>query len=162
MRLPLCTCNAVKHSLRDAVQNGFVGMRMCLRRDFTQPCGQTVQRVAGRCAESRFILQILLGNGVQHILVVMCMSLCIQRQQWVKALKPLLKGDIKFIAREMKIDVSLVRYADVIWIQSNAIPHRSYYSIVNTARKLGKPIRYFTNASAAKCAEQIVENDKRG
>ena len=36
-----------------------------------------------------------------------------------------------------------------------------YYSIVNTARKLGKPIRYFTNASAVKCAEQIVENDKR-
>ena len=83
-------------------------------------------------------------------------------ETWVKALKPLLKGDIKFIAREMKIDVSLVRYADVIWIQSNAIPHRSYYSIVNTSRKLGKPIRYFTNASAAKCAEQIVENDKRG
>lgn len=83
-------------------------------------------------------------------------------ETWVKALKPLLKGDIKFIAREMKIDVSLVRYADVIWIQSNAIPHRSYYSIVNTARKLGKPIRYFTNASAVKSAEQIVENDKRG
>lgn len=83
-------------------------------------------------------------------------------ETWVKALKPMLKGDIKFIAKEMKIDVSLVRYADVVWIQTNAIPHRSYNSIVNTARKLGKPIRYFTNASAAKCAEQIVENDKRG
>ncbi len=83
-------------------------------------------------------------------------------ETWVKSLKPLLKGDIKFIAKEMKIDVSLVRYADAVWIQCNAIPHRSYYSIVNTARKLGKPIRYFTNASAIKCAEQIVENDKRG
>lgn len=83
-------------------------------------------------------------------------------ETWVKALKPMLKGNIKFIAKEMKIDVSLVRYADVVWIQTNAIPHRSYNSIVNTARKLGKPIRYFTNASAAKCAEQIVENDKRG
>ncbi len=82
-------------------------------------------------------------------------------ESWVKSLKPLLKGDIKFIAKEMKIDVSLVRYADVVWIQTNAIPHRSYYSIVNTARKMDKPIRYFTNASAAKCAEQIVENDKR-
>ena len=79
---------------------------------------------------------------------------------WVKAIKPLLKGDIKFVAREMKIDVSLVRYADVIWIQTNAIPHRSYYSIVDTARKYHKPIRYFTFASAAKCAEQIVENDQ--
>ena len=82
-------------------------------------------------------------------------------ETWLKSMKPLFKGDIKFIAKEMKIDVSLVRYADVIWVQSNAIPHRSYYSIVNTARKLGKPIRYFTNASAVKCAEQIVENDKR-
>lgn len=83
-------------------------------------------------------------------------------ETWVKALKPMLKGDIKFIAKEMKIDVSLVRYADVVWIQTNAIPHRSYNNIVNTARKLGKPIRYFANASAAKCAEQIVESDKRG
>ena len=82
-------------------------------------------------------------------------------ETWVKAVKPLLKGDIKFIPREMKIDVSLVRYADVIWIQTNAIPHRSYYSIVGTARKYGKPIRYFTNASPVKAAEQIVENDKR-
>lgn len=82
-------------------------------------------------------------------------------ETWVKVLKPMFKGDIKFIVKEMKIDVSLVKYADVIWIQCNAIPHRSYYSIVNTARKLGKPIRYFTYASATKCAEQIVENDKR-
>ena len=79
---------------------------------------------------------------------------------WVKAIKPLLKGDIKFIPREMKIDVSLVRYADVIWIQTNAIPHRSYYSIVDTARKYHKPIRYFKFASASKCAEQIVENEQ--
>lgn len=81
-------------------------------------------------------------------------------ESWVKALKPMLNGDIKFIAKEMKIDVSLVRYAETIWIQTNAIPHRSYNSIVNTARKLGKPIRYFTNPSAVKCAEQIVNNDK--
>ena len=79
---------------------------------------------------------------------------------WVKAIKPLLKGDIKFIPREMKIDVSLVRYADVIWIQTNAIPHRSYYSIVDTARKYHKPIRYFKFASASKCAEQILENEQ--
>ena len=83
-------------------------------------------------------------------------------ETWVKSLKPLLKGDIKFIPREMKIDASLVRYADVIWIQTNAIPHRSYYSIINTARKLGKPIRYFKNAGSVKCAEQIVENDNQG
>jgi cell division protein FtsB len=78
---------------------------------------------------------------------------------WVKAIRPLLKGDIKFVPREMKIDVSLVKNADVIWIQTNAIPHRSYYSIVDTARKYRKPIRYFTFASASKCANQVVCND---
>ena len=42
------------------------------------------------------------------------------------------------------------------------IPQVILHSIVKNARKLGKPIRYFVNASVAKCTEQIVENDKRG
>ena len=79
----------------------------------------------------------------------------------MKSIKPLLKGNIKFIAKEVKVDVSLIRYADVIWIQTNAISHASYYVVVTKARKLGKPIRYFTNASATKCVEQIVENDRK-
>lgn len=80
-------------------------------------------------------------------------------EKWVKSLKPMVKGEIKFVAREAKIDASLVRNADVIWIQTNALPHRSFYSIANIARKLRKPIRYFTNASAVKCFKQMVEND---
>ncbi len=82
-------------------------------------------------------------------------------ETWMKSIKPLLKGNIKFIAKEVKVDVSLIRYADVIWIQTNAISHASYYVVVTKARKLGKPIRYFTNASATKCVEQIVENDRK-
>ena len=71
-------------------------------------------------------------------------------ESWVKSLKPLLMGDIKFIAKEMKIDVSLVRYADVVWIQTNAIPHRSYYSIVNTARKMDKAYKIFYQCKCGK------------
>ena len=82
-------------------------------------------------------------------------------ETWVKSLKPLFKGNIKFIAKEMKIDVSHIRHADVIWVQTNAISHASFYSIANAARKLRIGIRYFTNASSKKCAEQIVENDKK-
>ena len=38
--------------------------------------------------------------------------------------------------------------------------YRTYYRIVDTARKYNKPIRYFTYASAVKCAKQVVDNDR--
>ena len=81
-------------------------------------------------------------------------------ETWVKAIKPLLKGNIRFVAREMVFDVSIIRHAAILWVQTNSMPHRTYYRIVDTARKYNKPIRYFTYASAVKCAEQVVDNDR--
>ena len=82
-------------------------------------------------------------------------------ETWVKALKPMLKGEIRFVSKELVFDISIIRSAEVIWIQTNAIPHKAYNRIVDAARKQNKPVRYFMYASAAKCAEQIVENDKK-
>ena len=81
-------------------------------------------------------------------------------ETWVKAIKPLMKGNIRFVAREMVFDVSIIRHADILWVQTNSMPHRTYYRIVDTARKYNKPIRYFTYASAVKCAKQVVDNDR--
>ena len=81
-------------------------------------------------------------------------------EKWLKAFKPMMKGDIRFIPKDMKIDASLIKYADVIWVQTNVILHRFYYSIINAVRKYNKPIRYFTSVSAVKCAEQLIENDR--
>lgn len=83
-------------------------------------------------------------------------------ETWVKAIKPMLKGSVRFVSKDLVMfDLSLIRNADVIWVQSNAIPHTAYYRIVDIARKYNKPIRYFTIASAAKCSEQVAEYDMK-
>jgi hypothetical protein len=78
---------------------------------------------------------------------------------WVKAIKPLLDGEIRFIDKDLVFDVNIIRNADVLWIQPNAMSHKMYYRIVDNARLYKKPVRYFTYASAVKCAEQVAEGD---
>ena len=79
---------------------------------------------------------------------------------WEKAIKPMLTGNVRFISKELTFDTSIIRHAEVIWVQTNAISHTQYYRVVDTARQYKKPVRYFTNASAEKCAIQMVENDR--
>ena len=79
---------------------------------------------------------------------------------WLKAIRPMLTGNIRFIDRDLVFDAHVIRNADIIWIQPNAISHSQYYRIVDAARQYRKPVRYFTYASAAKGAEQVTEADK--
>lgn len=78
---------------------------------------------------------------------------------WLKAIKPMFKGNVRFIDRDYVFDTAIVRRAEAIWIQTNSISHKQYYRIVDTARQFKKPVRYFGNASATKCAAQLIEND---
>lgn len=77
---------------------------------------------------------------------------------WRKAIRPLLPG-VQFIDRETLPDISALKNADVIWIQANALSHKFYYRIIETARKNGISVRYFGFASARKCAEQLVTDE---
>ena len=77
---------------------------------------------------------------------------------WRKAIRPMLP-DVRFFDREMLPDINVVKSADVVWIQTNAISHKFYYRIIDTARKENIPVRYFGSASARKCAEQLVTNE---
>lgn len=77
---------------------------------------------------------------------------------WRKAIRPMLPG-IRFFDWEMLPDINVVKSADVVWIQTNAISHKFYYRVIDTARKENIPIRYFGSASARKCAEQLVTNE---
>ena len=77
---------------------------------------------------------------------------------WAKEIKPKLP-DVRFINREMVPNSDLIRRADVIWIQANALSHGFYYKIIDEARKYDIPVRYFAHASATKCAEQIVAHE---
>ncbi|MCI9120742.1 MAG: hypothetical protein HFG00_04340 [Oscillibacter sp.] len=76
-------------------------------------------------------------------------------ETWRKAIRPMLPG-VRFIDREMLPDLNTVKTADAVWIQSNALSHKFYYRVIDVVRKEGVPVRYFTTASARKCAEQLV------
>jgi len=53
----------------------------------------------------------------------------------------------------------MIRRADVVWIQTNALSHAFFYKIIDEVRKHNVPLRYFSYASATKCAEQLVKYD---
>lgn len=74
---------------------------------------------------------------------------------WRKAVKPLLPG-ARFYDREVLPDLNAIRGADVVWLQVNALSHKYYYRIIDTARRNGIPVRYFGSASAQKCAVQLA------
>lgn len=78
---------------------------------------------------------------------------------WTKAIKKLLTGNIRFVSKDYVFDTSIIRHVDVVWIQPNALAHKQYYRIVDTARQYKRPVRYFLSASAQKCAAQIADND---
>lgn len=80
---------------------------------------------------------------------------------WLKAIRPLLP-DVVFINREQNPNVNMIRSADAVWIQANALSHKNYYKIINIVRQRHIPIRYFGYASARKCAEQLAEEDMKG
>lgn len=77
---------------------------------------------------------------------------------WSKSIRPLLPG-ARFFERESLPDLNAIKGADVVWIQANALSHKFYYRIIETARKENILVRYFSFASARKCAEQVVETE---
>lgn len=74
---------------------------------------------------------------------------------WCKTVKPLLPGT-RFYDRDALPDLDAIRGADVVWIQANALSHKHYYRIIDTARKNGILVRYFGFASAKRCAVQLA------
>ena len=77
---------------------------------------------------------------------------------WSKSIRPLLPG-ARFFQRESLPDLNAIKGADVVWIQANALSHKFYYRIIETARRENIEVRYFGFASARKCAEQVAERE---
>ena len=77
-------------------------------------------------------------------------------ESWKKEIKNILPN-VRFINYEKNFSVDLVKNADVIWIQSNAIKHSFYNKVINTARKCGVTYKYFQYAGVQKCAKQVVQ-----
>ena len=85
--------------------------------------------------------------------------ICGGHETFLKQIRKNLDGDIRFIDREQVFPVSLIRHADVVWIQSNAISHKQYNRVMKEARTYRKPIMYFACASAERCAAQLAACD---
>ncbi len=77
---------------------------------------------------------------------------------WCKAIKPMLKN-VRFVDPYAKPDANLIRHADEVWIQTNAISHAFYYGVMNIVRQQKIPLQYFEFASAEKCALQLAKHD---
>ena len=57
----------------------------------------------------------------------------------------------------------LLLFAYIIYYVFNfPMSDKHYYKIIDIVRKYNKPIRYFAYASATKCAEQVVVEDRKG
>lgn len=77
---------------------------------------------------------------------------------WLREIKFKLP-DVRFYGATLS-SPDIIRKADVVWIQTNAIAHKSFYGIIDLCRRYNKKVRYFKYASAAKCAEQMVEEEE--
>lgn len=73
---------------------------------------------------------------------------------WMKGLKECLVNAI-FIKDGNLRNIDVVRNADEIWIQPNAISHSLYGKVKAVAQLNGIPIRYFDYAGTKKCLEQV-------
>lgn len=65
--------------------------------------------------------------------------------------------DVRFYRHETKPDRQMIRNADEIWFQTNALSHKLYDAVTDCAAGHPIPIRYFRFASATKCAEQLIQ-----
>ena len=79
---------------------------------------------------------------------------------WSKAIRPMLPN-VRFVERAVNPSEQLIKNADEIWVQTNAMSHSMYNKIMSIARMQNIPIRYFTSASAERCARKLAaENQK--
>ena len=77
---------------------------------------------------------------------------------WLKAIRGLLHN-VKIIEPQVNPNVDLIRNADVVWMQTNAMPHSFYNKILDVTRQRKITVKYFAYASAEKCAKQLAEYD---
>ena len=79
-------------------------------------------------------------------------------ESWRKAIRPMLPN-VRFIPGESLPVAGIIRSADMVWIQTNAISHDRFYKIADVVRTNKIPLCYFVYSSAEKCARQLVAED---
>lgn len=77
---------------------------------------------------------------------------------WLKAIRPMVP-DVKFV--DGVPSTEQIKGAEIVWLQTNYLSHKAFYKIIDIVRSKNIPLRYFTSASAVKCAEQVVNADRQ-
>ena len=81
-------------------------------------------------------------------------------EKWIIAMKRYIPNAIYINPSSLNFDVTLIKNADVLWLQTNAMPHSLYYKIIDRARSNNILIKYFSFPSAKKCAVQIYMDEE--
>lgn len=95
--------------------------------------------------------------GVEKKPEIITKKICIfgGHDTWKKVVKKRLVNARFFTDGDLH-SLDVVRNADEIWFQSNAISHSFYNKVLDTARLYGIPVSYFDFAGTGKCLEQII------
>lgn len=77
---------------------------------------------------------------------------------WIKGMRRL-HPNITFYSGE-SMPSEVIASADMVWMQTNAIDHKTFYRLINEIRAKNVPLRYFTFAGHVACKKQMVEETK--
>ena len=79
---------------------------------------------------------------------------------WLREIKPKLP-DVRYISRHENPDLQIIRNADVVWFQTNAMSHNLYERIIGETRARKIRTEYFNCASARRCAMKLVMKEEK-
>lgn len=78
-------------------------------------------------------------------------------EAWTKEMR-LKLPDVTFVDRTTMPNSEMVKRADAVWIQTNALQHSHFYKIIEDVRKYNISLRYFSSAGVTKSAEQLASH----
>lgn len=76
-------------------------------------------------------------------------------ENWINSMKRYISNAVFINPSSLNFDTDLIKNVNVIWLQTNAMPHSLYYKIIDIARSNSTQIKYFMFSNAKKCATQI-------
>lgn len=79
-------------------------------------------------------------------------------ESWRKVIKDMVTN-VRWIDKDETVRPDVIKNADVVFIQNNAMSHQMFYAIEGYCKKYKVRMRYCCGASAEKCALQIAEED---
>lgn len=79
-------------------------------------------------------------------------------EKWLKIIRKKI-NNVRFIDPDAIPNTDMIVRADVVFVQSNVIPHRLFNRVAALTRQYDIPMVYFKYAGAEKCARQLAKYD---